>query len=116
MILRIYFRRRTERRPIDFDVALQSSNRDPGYAVSFAERTAADVRAALVQAGGDLRPADRPLRGCASIEYRLRIHKRTGVMFWDDAIVNCDSDSSVATCNAAVRVREILKGMAESDK
>ena len=109
MILRIYFHRRTERRPIEFDVVLQPSNKDPKYALDFARRTVDAVTGALREAGADFAPAGKALRHCANIEYRLRIYKRTNEMYWDDPVVNCDPDELVATCNAAIVIRNALE-------
>ncbi len=106
MTLRIYFRRRTELRPIEFDIALQPGAKDPPYALDFARRTKEELRKALMDNGGTLAESGKPLRHCPNIEYRLRIHKRENVYFWSDPIVNCDADQRVATANVANYIRE----------
>ena len=106
MTLRIYFRRRTELAPIEFDVALQPGSKDPPYAAGFAKKTEEELRNALTENGADFVPTGKPLRHCANIEYRLRIHKREGVYFWSDPIVTCDPTDRVATANVANFIRE----------
>ena len=108
MIIRIYFTRRTERRPILFDIATVRSNKDPPFAIAFAQETVDGMRKALAETDAEFAPEGKPLRGCPCIEYRLRIHKREGVFFWDGPVVTCDAGQRVATVNAANTIRKIF--------